>query len=57
MVIAATQSVVLRREAVSGSEEFKRSISLAELLQPLDDGLPYETSIESMRRCDAGWRS
>ena len=50
MVIADTQFIVVHREAVIGSEEFKRSVSLAELLQPLDHELPYETSIESMRR-------
>jgi hypothetical protein len=40
MVIAATQFVVVHREAVVGSEEVKRIISLAELFQPLEDGLP-----------------
>ena len=50
MVIADTQFIVVHREAVIGGEEFKRSVSPAELLQPSDDGLPYETSIESMRR-------
>ena len=50
MVIAATQSVVVHREAVIGSEEVKRMVSLAELFQPFDDGLPYETSIEPTRR-------
>ena len=50
MVIAATQSVVVHREAVIGSEEVKRIVSLAELFQPFDDGLPYEISIEPTRR-------
>ena len=50
MVIAATQSVVVYREAVIGSEEVKRIVSLAELLRPFDDGLSYETSIEPTRR-------
>ena len=50
MVIAATQSVVVHREAVIGSEEVKRIVSLAELFQPFDDGLPYETSIEPTHR-------
>ena len=36
MVIAATQSVVVHREAVIGSEEVKRIVSLAELFQPFD---------------------
>lgn len=40
MVIAATQSVVVHREAVIGSEEVKRIVSLAELFQPFDRGLP-----------------
>lgn len=50
MVVAATQIVVVNREAVIGSEEVKRIVSLAELFQPFDDGLPYETSIEPTRR-------
>ena len=50
MVIAATQSVIVHREAVIGSEEVKRIVSLAELFQPFDDGLPYETSIEPTRQ-------
>lgn len=50
MIIPATQSVVVHREAVIGSEEVKRILTLAELVQPFDDGLPYETGIEPMRR-------
>ena len=50
MVIAATQSVIVHREAVIGSEEVQRIVSLAELFQPFDDGLPYETSIEPARQ-------
>ena len=50
MVIAATQSVVVHLEAVIGSEEVKRIVSLAELFQPFDGGLPFETSIEPTRR-------
>ena len=50
MVIAATLSEVVHREAVIGSEEVKRIVFLAELFQPFDDGLPYETSIEPTHR-------
>ena len=50
MLIAAPQSVVVHREAVFGSEEVKRIVSLVELFHPFDDGWPYETSIEPMRR-------
>ena len=50
MGIAATQSVFVHREAVIGSEEVKRVVSLAELFQPFDDGLPLETSIEPTRQ-------
>ena len=50
MVTAATQSVVVHRDAVIGSEEVKRIVSLAELFRPFDDGLPYERSIEPARR-------
>ena len=51
MVIAAPQSVVVHREVVIGSEEVKPIVSLAELFQPFDGGLPYETSIKPTRRC------
>ena len=50
MAIAAIQSVVVHREAVIGSEEVKRIVSLAELSQAFDGGLPYEASIEPTRR-------
>ncbi|MEI7702364.1 MAG: hypothetical protein WCK86_21410, partial [Planctomycetia bacterium] len=49
MVIAVTQSRVVHREAFPGSDEGKRIVSLAELFQPFDDGLPYETSIAPTR--------
>jgi hypothetical protein len=51
MVIAAPQSVVVHREVVIGSEEVKPIVSLAELIQPFDGGLQYETSIKPTRRC------
>jgi hypothetical protein len=50
MVIAAPQSVVVHREVVIGSEEVKHIVSPAELIQPFDGGLPYETSIKLTRR-------
>lgn len=37
MVLTATQSDVVHREAFIGSEEVKRALSLAKLFQPLAD--------------------